>query len=92
MGGPGFLGLKLKLSDGHCIWIVFTIWAAAGWLTVDKDLLADGYFEDDKQKLAGARKFRQLYDFVGSTIVEIRLEKDVVELAFNKARPLKKAV
>lgn len=84
MGGPGFVGLKLKLSNGRRVWIVFTVWAAAGWLTVSDDLLADGYFENDKQELAPTRKFHQLSDFVGSTITGIRLEQDIAELAFNK--------
>jgi hypothetical protein len=85
MGGPGFVGLKLKLSSGRRIWVVFTIWAADGWLTVDDDLLADGYFADDKQKLADTRKFRPLADLVGTTLTEIRLEHDIAELRFNDA-------
>lgn len=83
MGGPGFVGLKLKLSNGRRIWVVFTIWAAAGWLTVGDDLLADGYFADDKQNLANTRKFKPLSDFVGLTLTDIRLEHDIAELKFN---------
>lgn len=85
MGGPGFAGLRLRLSNDRPIWIVFTLWAADGWLTVGDDLLADGYLEDERQKLAHTREFRQLSDFVGSTITQIRLDQGIVELAFDQA-------
>ena len=50
MGGPGFLGLRLQLPRGGATWVVFTIWAAAEWLTINDDLLADGYFPEEQRE------------------------------------------
>jgi hypothetical protein len=85
MGGPGFVGLQLKLSSGRPIWVVFTIWGAADWLTVGDDLLADGYSPSEQRELANARRFRLLSDFVGSTLKGIRLQHDIAELTFSSA-------
>ncbi len=85
MGGPGFVGLKLKLPSGRRIWVVFTIWGAAGWLTVGDDLLSDGYSPSDQQQLANARRFRLLSEFVGSTLKGVRLQQDIAELTFSGA-------
>jgi hypothetical protein len=83
MGGPGFVGLRLRLSRLRSIWVVFTIWGAAGWLTINHDLLEEGYFPDERRELTGIRKFRPLSDLVGSTLTDVQLEYDDAELTFN---------
>jgi hypothetical protein len=85
MGGPGFLGLRLKLPGGRSTWVVFTIWAAAEWLTINDDLLADGYFPSEKEELALTWRFRPLSSLIGLTLTDIRLEHDCAELAFSGA-------
>lgn len=85
MGGPGFLGLRLQLPRGGTTWVVFTIWAAAEWLTINDDLLADGYFPDEQKEISRPWRFRHLSNLIGSTLTDIRLEHDCAELAFNGA-------
>jgi hypothetical protein len=85
MGGPGFIGLRLRLPRGHRVWVVFTVWSAAGWLTIGDDLLAEGYFPDEQQDLVGTRRFRPLSDLVGSALMGVRLEHDLAELTFSGA-------
>jgi len=60
MGTPGFVGLRLKLSSDSSVWVVFTIWLAAGWLTINDDLLLDGYFPNEQQDLSTSHRSRPL--------------------------------
>jgi hypothetical protein len=88
MGGPGFVGLQLKLRSGRHVWVVFTVWGAAGWLTIGEDLLAEGYPESRRHELWDARRFRSLADLVGATLTDLRLEHDLAELTFGDANNL----
>ena len=88
MGGPGFVGLRLRLPTGRYVWVVFTVWAAAGWLTIGEDLLLEGYAESGRRALAGARRLRALADLVGTTLTHFRLEHDYAEMTFSDATNL----
>jgi hypothetical protein len=86
MGGPGFVGLCLQVpSGGRPQWVVFTVWAAAKWLTLNDDLLTDGFPQDEQPPFAdaGSRRFRALADLVGCSLAGIRLEHDIAELEFS---------
>lgn len=83
MGGPGFVGLRLRLSSGRHTWVVFTVWAAAGWLTINDDLLTEGYFPDEQRKLSSSRRLRRLSDLVGSTLTDTHLGRELAELTFT---------
>ena len=83
MGGPGFVGLRLRPQSGRHAWIVFTVWAAAGWLTINNDLLSEGYFPDEKRELSSSRRFRRLTDLVGMTLADIHLDRELAELTFR---------
>jgi hypothetical protein len=85
MGGPGFVGLHLRPVDGPAFWLVFTLWGAACWLTLDDDLVSDGYSSDEKRALAGRWHFRPLSDLVGSKLTEVRLQADEAQFRFKCA-------
>lgn len=51
MGGPGFLGLKC-VKQHRRFWVVFTLWAADSWLTLDGRLLESGLLDDEKKTFA----------------------------------------
>ena len=83
MGGPGFVGLRLRLSSGRRAWVVFTVWAAAGWLTINDDLLSEGYFPDEQLELSSSRRLRSLSELVDATLADIHLDRELAELTFG---------
>jgi len=85
MGGPGFVGLRLRPSSGRQAWIVFTVWAAAGWLTINDDLLSEGYFPDEQRELSSSRRFRRLAELVGSTLADVHLDSELAALTFARS-------
>lgn len=85
MGGPGYVGLKLRLNHDRSIWVVFTVWAAAGWLTIGDDLVAEGYSPDEQRKLSETHKFSPLSVLVGLPLTDIQLEHELAEFTFNGA-------
>jgi hypothetical protein len=85
MGGPGFVGLRLRLPSGRHTWIVFTVWAAAGWLSINDDLLAEGYFPDEQRELIPYRRLRRLSELVDSRLMDISLDRDMADLEFSSS-------
>ena len=51
MGGPGFLGLRCAKQHRR-FWIVFTLWSADSWLTLDGKLLESGLLGGEKKTFA----------------------------------------
>src|SRR5262245_50378111 len=62
MGGPGFLGLRFDRA-----WIVYRLWAADGWLTLDSALLEEGYPSDERPP---ERTFISVASLVGAAFEE----------------------
>ena len=83
MGGPGFVGLQLRISRGRHAWVVFTVWAAAGWLTINDDLLTEGYSPDEQREQSSSHRLRRLSELVGSTLADIHLDRELAELTFS---------
>jgi hypothetical protein len=59
MGGPGFAGIELKTANGATTWVVFTLWGASHWLTLENlralDDLAGAAFASARIDRDGAR-------------------------------------
>jgi len=81
MGGPGFVGLRLRPQSGNSLWIVFTLWGAAGWLTLDDALLEDGYFPDERSD--PSRSFLPLATLVGAQLHTFAITPDAAEFTFT---------
>ena len=78
MGGPGFVGLKCH-GGAKRFWIVFTLWGAAGWLTLDGKLLDEGLIGDEKKTYAqrGVVSLKEVY---GGTIQGMNVTADTLTL------------
>jgi len=89
MGGPGFLGFLLNgptPSDKR--WMVITLWAAAGWATLDGALVAEEYrWPGDSVAAADAGlELRELTPVVvGATLVTATCTDDVLSFDFDLA-------
>lgn len=51
MGGPGFVGLKVRGSAVCSFWVVVTVWGASEWLTIDGKPCREGYFEEERRDM-----------------------------------------
>jgi hypothetical protein len=50
MGGPGFFGLRFASG-----WIVYRLWAATSWLTLDGKLIQDTMFADELKQFESSQ-------------------------------------
>lgn len=87
MGGPGFLGLRLAGGrPPEPRWIAVTLWAAAGWATLDGDLVEEEFFADEREELGRAgRRFRSVRQaLTGATLAAARCTDDLLALEFER--------
>ncbi|MDC0716499.1 hypothetical protein [Nannocystis bainbridge] len=87
MGGPGFLGIQVGGGRPHePRWLVVTLWAAAGWATIDGDLVSEEFFECDRIALAAAgRRFRSITTaLTGTTLIAADCSDDLLVLVFER--------
>jgi len=82
MGGPGFVGIRLRPRTGPRLWVVFTIWAAAEWLTLDGELLEESYFLSERGD--SSRRFLPLAALQGARLIAVGLTADAAELTFAR--------
>lgn len=91
MGGPGFVGFKLKETEGRPDeWLILCLWGAAYWLTVNDRWLEaspDLYYE---QKPLISNHTGQAWDeftplVVGSTVMEAVIGKSSFEIRIGEA-------
>ena len=75
MGGPGFVGVKVRGSDASVCWLVVAVWGAAEWLTVDGSPCCEGYFEDERELMEKeqGRALPSLLELKGSVIDAIEV-------------------
>lgn len=82
MGGPGFLGLKCDLNR-RAFWIVFTLWAATGWLNLGGRLLEEGLSQEER-KAYSKRGISSIEVIHGSVIESISFTPDLARFRFTK--------
>ncbi len=87
MGGPGFLGIQIEggPAPGRR-WLVVTLWAAAGWATIDGDLVAEEFAAAKQAELSNAgRGFRSITQcLVGARLVRADCSDDLLLLDFER--------
>jgi len=82
MGGCGFLGMKIRLHSASK-WLVFLLWGASGWLTLDKRIFKEDLFPDER-KLCPSHLLSSTEDLIGLTLSELNYDHDSLSLTFNK--------
>ena len=87
MGGPGFLGFLLEEPASRMRrWLVITLWAAAGWATLDGALIAEELTSPDDRAAASAAGYdiRELTPSVlDATLTAATCADDVLTLEFD---------
>ncbi|WP_282048412.1 hypothetical protein [Sulfitobacter mediterraneus] len=85
MGGPGFFGLRLGDE-----WLVFAIWSASEWITVDGLLIQDHFFEDYERPrpwITGeADNLSPL--LLGSVVTSLELNQRSMRMSFSNGMSL----
>ena len=77
-GGPGFLGLRF--SNG---WIVYRLWGADGWLTLNTKLLQESLFPEELATY-GIEKTASANELIGAILNSIECSTDHYDLTFTK--------
>lgn len=80
-GGPGFFGLKCEKGSGS-FWIVFTLWGAVDWLTLDGKLMEHGDHETTRPARAPANAPASI---LGGTIQSVDFMDDRALIALRCA-------
>ena len=76
MGGPGFVGLKIRDSAVSSCWLVVTVWGASGWLSIDDKPCREGYFDEERREMEHAmgEPLPSLLKLKGASIDEIEID------------------
>ena len=77
MGGPGFIGLQFRNG-----WIVYRLWGAAGWLTLNGKLLEESLFPDERERY-GKEKLVSLNQLKGAVIRAVECDHEQYDLTFK---------
>ncbi len=82
MGGPGYLGLKCRKNQ-RSFWIIFTLWAADGWLALDGKLIESGLLGEEKTlyEKRGALAIETIH---GGELLSVDFTDDNVVLKIQK--------
>ena len=78
MGGPGFFGLRFESG-----WVVYRLWAADGWLTLNGKLIAESLLpnerpQDDPSRIASINTLN------GAVLESVDCALDSYDLIFRK--------
>ncbi len=78
MGGPGFLGLRFASG-----WIVYRLWAAAGWVTLDGKLIQDLMFPEELTQFEPC-KLTSLNFLIGAQFRCLECDDQQCDLVFER--------
>jgi hypothetical protein len=86
MGGPGFLGFRLRDQ-----WLILAIWAAANWFRLDGRFLEDYHWEKQGRERPWAddpdTDVRAL--FVGWQVMSVDLQREFMTVEFDGGHVLR---
>jgi len=74
MGGPGFWGLRCRLN-ARSFWIVYRLWSADGWVTIDNHLVESSLIGDEKKHIPLERRIDSAC-LIGARIVSYEIARD----------------
>ena len=78
MGGPGFFGLRFRRG-----WIVFRLWHADAWLTVNDKLIQESLSPNEREEY-GSYNLYNANRLKGSILREVNCRDEQYDLVFTK--------
>ena len=77
MGGPGFFGLQFRNG-----WIIYRLWDAVGWLTLNGKLIEESLFPDEREPL-GKEKLVSANQLEGAILYAVECGNEQYDLTFT---------
>ncbi len=82
MSGCAFLGLKV--SNGTSTkWLVFTLWGATEWLTINGSVIQNGLSEEEIMQSPSGKAI-DIFDLIESTLTDFQFDDNELSITFTK--------
>jgi len=82
MAGCGFLGLKLS-NDTGSKWLVYTLWGATEWLTINDSVIQNGLSEEEIAESPSGKSIA-IDELIESTLTDLQFDDNELVVTFTK--------
>ena len=82
MSGCAFLGLKIS-NDTRSKWLVYTLWGATEWLTINGSVIQDGLSAEEIAESPPGRAIA-ISELIESTLTDLQFDEEELTLTFTK--------
>jgi hypothetical protein len=86
MTGCAFLGLKIS-NDTGSKWLVYTLWGATEWLTINGSVIQNGLSEEEISESPSGKSI-EISELIDATLTDLQFDDEELTLTFTKdSRP-----
>ena len=82
MAGCAFLGLKIS-NDTGSKWLVYTLWGATEWLTINGSVIQNGLSEEEIAESPSGKSIA-ISELIESTLTDLQFDEEELTLTFTK--------
>ena len=82
MTGCAFLGLKIS-NDTGSKWLVYTLWGATEWLTINGSVIQNGLSEEEIAESPSGKSIA-ISELIESTLTDLQFDEEELTLTFAK--------
>jgi hypothetical protein len=82
MSGCAFLGLKV-LNGTSSKWLVFTLWGATEWLTINDSIIQFALSEEEIAQSPSGKAI-DIFELIESTLTEFKFDDNELAITFSK--------
>lgn len=82
MSGCGFLGLKVS-NGTRSKWLVYTIWGATEWLTINDSVIQNGLSEEEIAQSPSGNSIA-INELIESTLTDLQFDDNELTITFTK--------